>query len=327
MDVVSENSGTFLIVSFPEVVPGDATLYFIQDNHIGGIILFADHCRDQDGLKNWLADFKKTLGRPLMVAVDQEGGRVRRFGINFPMLEAPRYYGRHSLLSQYQSDLSRVCERLYEIGVNLNFIPTVDLFDTEEGHVLDTRTFSNDPQIVSQFARATIEIHHRQGLLTCAKHFPGLGRSQGDPHLVPAASNLGDDDFRKVELPPFKDSIEAGVDAVMVTHLDVPEVDNQPAIVSQKVINGWLKTDLDFSGTVVTDDLLMEGAAAFDPVERLAIRSFAAGSDILLFGQNLKRTREAYEAFSEAWYGGFFDKQRGGDATKRVDALMHKIVS
>ncbi len=326
MDVDSKNIGKLFIVSFPEKIPGDDTLYFIQDNLIGGIILFADHCRDQDSLKSWLADFKKTIGRPLLVAIDQEGGRVRRFRHSFPILEAPRYYGHKGDLSLYRSDLARVCERMYEIGINFNLVPTVDLFDSGDKHVLETRTFSDDPEVVDRFAKATIDIHKDQGLLTCAKHFPGLGRTHGDPHEVLAASDLTEDDFHKVELPPFKKAIEAGVDSIMVTHLSIPKVDDKPAIVSEKIITGWLKESLPCQEAVITDDLLMAGAADIEPVERLTIKSFAAGADLLLFGQDLKKARKAIEVFAENWHEGSFSRERQQDAAKRVDRLMKKIV-
>lgn len=327
MEVASSHCGSFLIVSFPEAIPGDDTLYFIQDNHIGGLILFSDHCRFRENLRSWLYDFKKTLKRPFIVAVDQEGGRVRRFTGGFPMLEAPRYYGHRDDLRRYQSDLARVCEQLRETGINLNLVPSVDLLDTRPGHVMDTRTFSDDPKTVAKFARATIEIHREQGLCTCAKHFPGLGRSEGDPHQVLAAAKLSEDDFREVELPPFRDAIESGVDAVMVTHLSVPDIDKRPAIISEKMIGGWLKNDLGFAGPVITDDLLMEGAADIDPVEILTIKSFAAGSDLLLFGRNLKKTREAFRSLSESWLEEKISRQRVADASKRVDMMLKKIVS
>jgi beta-N-acetylhexosaminidase len=326
MDVVSKNIGSFFMVSFPESAPGDETLYYLQDSHIGGLILFADHCRDQDSLKSWLADFKKTLNRPLLVAVDQEGGRVCRFTRGFPTLEAPRYYGHDRKLVQYRSDLARVCEKLYEIGVNINLVPTVDLLDTEKDHVLDTRTFSDDPDVVARFVKATIDIHRGQGLLTCAKHFPGLGRSRGDPHKILAASDLNDEDFRETELPPFRDAIEAGVDTVMVTHLSIPQVDDNPAIASNKIIGGWLKNQLDFNGAVITDDLLMRGASEIDSVPNLSVRSFAAGADLLLFGQELKKTREAFDRFSNHWDRGDFEVSRQEDSIKRVKTLMEKIV-
>jgi beta-N-acetylhexosaminidase len=326
MDVVSDNIGIFFIVSFPEQVPGDDTLYYIQDNHIGGIILFAEHCRHQDSLKSWLNDFKRTLNRPLLVAVDQEGGRVRRFQQGFPMLEAPRYYGHHARHSQYYSDLARVCEQLYEIGVNFNLSPSVDLMDTCDGHVMDTRTFSDNPEIVSRFARTAVAIHKDQGLLTCAKHFPGLGRSEGDPHEILSVSNLTEKDFEEVELPPFKDVIDFGVDTVMVTHLSIPDVDDKPAIISEKIIDGWLKDKLGFAGAVITDDLLMGGAANIDSAPTLASKSFAAGSDLLLFGQNLKLAKEALESFRENWHSGLFKQQRQVDAGQRVNSLMQKIL-
>jgi len=325
MEVASKHIGRFFIVSFPEDRPRDETLHFIGDNGIAGIVLFAGHCRDQDSLRSWLADFRKSLGRPFIVAVDQEGGRVRRFAHSFPSLEAPRYYGHRGRIDQYRSDLARVCERLHEIGINMNLVPTVDLFDTEPGHVLDTRTFSNDSKIVARFADETIRIHHMQGLLTCAKHFPGLGRSAGDPHEILSTVDRDAKEFWDTEIPPFRAAIESGADSVMVTHLSAPKIDDRPAVISQTIISGWLKDKLAFAGPVVTDDLLMLGASDIDPSPKLASQSFAAGADLLLFGQNFKRTRKMYRAFEEDWEGGRFEKGRKADAGKRLQALVRKI--
>jgi beta-N-acetylhexosaminidase len=325
MEVASKHIGRFFIVSFPEDKPRDETLHFINDNDISGIILFAGHCRDQDSLRSWLADFKKSLGRPLIVAVDQEGGRVRRFVHAFPPLEAPRFYGYGGRLDEFRSDLARVCERLYEIGVNLNLVPTVDLFDTEPGHVLDTRTFSSDPEIVARFADETIRIHHEHGLLTCAKHFPGLGRSAGDPHEIMSTADLDEKEFWDTEIPPFRAAIESNVDTVMVTHLSAPKIDKHPAIVSQTIISEWLRDRLAFAGPVITDDLLMRGASDIDPSPNLAAESFTAGADLLLFGQDLKKTRKMFAAFGEAWEDGKIEEARIADSGKRVQAMMDKI--
>jgi beta-N-acetylhexosaminidase len=325
MDVASKHIGRFFVVSFPEDKPRDETLHFLNDSGIGGIILFAGHCRDHDSLKSWLADFRKSLGREFLVAVDQEGGRVRRFTQGFPPLESPRYYGHSKRIDDYGSDLARVCERLYEIGININLVPTVDLLDTLPGHVLDTRTFSDDPRVVSRFAGETIQIHHIQGLLTCAKHFPGLGRSVGDPHEILSTTNHDEVSFWDTEIPPFRSAIESGVDAVMVTHLSAPRIDDRPAVVSEKIISGWLKDKLGFTGPVITDDLLMMGASDVDPSPRLAAESFAAGADILLFGQDLKKTKEMYTSFVEVWDSGGFEAARKADAWKRLQVLMRKI--
>lgn len=325
MEVASTTFGQLFLVSFVEKIPNDDTLYFIQDRGIGGVILFADHCSDVDSLKSWLADFKRTLGRPFIVAVDQEGGRVRRFTRQFPMLESPRYYGHRGRLTDYRSDLSRVCERLYEIGINLNLVPTVDLFDTEIAHVLNTRTFSDDPDVVSLFARETIRIHHEQGLLTCVKHFPGLGRSDGDPHQALSVVDIEESDFWEVEIPLFRDALENGADAIMVTHLQAPRVDDRPVLVSEKVVSGWIKERLAFDGPVITDDLLMGGASEVDASPRLAIRSFAAGADLLLFGQNLKKARDMFETFGDVWESDRFSPERKADADTRVRQLMGKI--
>jgi beta-N-acetylhexosaminidase len=326
MEVDSKKIGRFFIISFPEQIPRDDTLYFILDNRIGGIILFADHCCNIDNLRDWLTDFKKSAGNGFIVSVDQEGGRVCRFTSGFPDLEAPRYYGEGDKVDQYRSDLSRVCEKLHTIGINLNLVPTVDLMNSQKGHVLDSRTFSDDPQKVSHFAQETIAIHKVQGILTCGKHFPGLGRSIGDPHHGLTTSNLAENDFFDTELLPFKEIIDIGVDAVMVTHLSAPRIDDCPAVVSEKMICGWLKDKLNFSGPVITDDLLMAAVADIDDGGGIAERSFSAGADLLLFGQDLERTREAFDSFTNAWLANQLDRQRIVDAQGRIEEFRRKII-
>lgn len=317
--------GRFFIVSFPEPVPSERTLRYIFDNRLGGLILFADHCRDPYAVKSWLGDFVASLPYPFIVAVDQEGGRVRRFIDSFPPLQSPRLYGLAGDTNGFRADLASVCDRLRQIGVNLNLVPTVDLFDRGEGHVLDGRTFSDDAEIVARFARITIEEHHRFGLAACAKHFPGLGRCVGDPHRLLSTVDLTEEDFRRVELAPFREAVRSGVDAVMVTHLAVPRVDAAPAVVSRKIITGWLKESLSFDGPVITDDLLMLGAQQAAPLPTTAVKSFEAGADLLLFGRDMEQTRRAYDAFASAWDSGEFGPARVADARRRVGRLLNAI--
>ena len=327
MEAGSLEIGRIFLISFPENVPSDETLYFIQDKKICGIILFADHCRDQDNLKSWLKEIKASLPYQLIVAIDQEGGRVRRLKDRFPTLEAPRYYGERERYKAYRDDLSRVCERLREIGINLNLVPTIDLFDSAPNHVLDTRTFSADIDIVSGFARITIDVHREQGLLTCGKHFPGLGRSSGDPHHVLAEADLSDTDFFEKELKPFEDIIDYGVDSIMVTHLLLPQVDNNICTISEKVVKGWLRGRLGFKKAVISDDLLMDGAQKAVPLPQLAEKSLLAGMDILLFGQNIKKARETREYLTERLEENQALFTRAAEAIGRIGLFSDRIIS
>jgi beta-N-acetylhexosaminidase len=327
MEAAQPYPGRFFIVSFPESIPSDRTLRCILDNRIGGLILFAEHCRDPKSLKSWLGDFARSLSYPLIVAVDQEGGRVCRFKEGFPSLDSPRNYRIGGSADRYRTDLARVCERLQDIGVNLNLVPTVDLFDRGDGHVLDGRTFSDDPAVVARFARATIEVHHRFGILTCAKHFPGLGRSAGDPHRILSTVELTEADFREKELVPFRDAIEADIDSIMVTHLAAPNIDSVPAIISKKIMTGWLKESLGFAGPVVTDDLLMAGARQAAPPPMTAVKSFEVGADLLLFGRDLDEMRRAYDAFTSDWDLCRLDPARLVDAGLRVGRFVDKIAA
>lgn len=327
METGQSYPGRFFVVSFPEPTPSDRTLRYILDNRLGGVILFAEHCRDAKSLHGWLTDFTRSLDYPFIVAVDQEGGRVCRFTDGFPALDSPRNYRIQGDMDRYSSDLARVCDRLREIGINLNLVPTVDLFDRMEGHVLDGRAFSDDPDIVARFARVTIDVHHRFGIMTCAKHFPGLGRSTGDPHEILSTADLTEADFRRTELVPFQDAIRSGVDAVMVTHLAAPKVDDIPAIISRQIITGWLKESLAFDGPVITDDLLMSGAQQAAPLPMTAVKSFEAGADLLLFGRDLEKARQAHETFASIWESGRFDPVRINDAAYRVGRFMEKIAA
>ncbi|MCK5126009.1 MAG: glycoside hydrolase family 3 protein [candidate division Zixibacteria bacterium] len=309
-------------MSFAEDTPTDEALHFIEDNKIAGVILFANHCRDSKSLKHWLADLKKSVHRPFIVAVDQEGGRVRRFRRNFPLLESPRYYGYHDRIDEYRSDLARTCEKLYEIGINLNLAPTLDLFDSGEKHVLDTRTFSDDVNTVIKFAEITMSIHHEQGLCCCAKHFPGLGRTTGDPHQVLSAADLTEKDFFDRELKPYGEMVKSGIESVMVTHISLPKIDDAPSLISSRIISGWLKDELGFKGAVITDDLLMEGAGQIDPTPSLAGKSFNAGADFLLFGQKLKKADEMLERFSQMIEENLISGDRLADAKSRTDVFL-----
>ncbi len=319
------HGGRFFIVSFPETVPKDDTLYTILDNKLAGIILFAEHCREIDILKSWLAELRHSAAPGFLVAVDQEGGRVQRLTRRFPELEAPRYYGHHGYLDRYTSDLSRVCEKLYEIGINFNLVPTVDLFDSGQGHVLDGRTFGDDPETVVHFARATIEVHHRMGLLCCAKHFPGLGRSSGDPHIEIANTDLTTEEFKNRELKPFADCIEHDVDTIMVTHLKMPQVDEKISLYSHTVVSDWLKQDLRWSGPVISDDLLMTAAAAASSAP--AAESFAAGVDILLYGRDIDALSPALDQFTAWCQTGRISTHRVNDADKRLQWLKKRVIT
>lgn len=313
-------------MSFAEDLPRDSTLYFLQDNLIGGIILFANHCKDVQSVRHWVTDLKKSLKRPFIVAVDQEGGRVRRFRQGFPSLEAPRYYGYYENMKQYRSDLARTCEQLYEVGINCNLVPCVDLFDEGQGHVLDSRTFSDDIETVVTFAAETIRLHRANGLLTCLKHFPGLGRTTGDPHAVLSAADLDEKDFFEIELQPYQRLMDHNPDMVMVTHISLPKIDSVPSLVSEKIITGWLKKKIGFTGPVISDDLLMRGAADIDPTPGLAVKAFNAGNDILLFGQNLPRCREFFDAAIEAIEERRISPERLTDAAHRVRMCFDQLI-
>jgi beta-N-acetylhexosaminidase len=257
---------------------------------------------------------------PLLIAADFERGvSMRLYGATeFPHAMAFGATGK----PEYAEDFGRItAQESRAIGVQWNFFPIVDVNSNPANPIINTRSFGEDPQQVSDFADAYIRGAHAGGLLTTTKHFPGHGDTATDSHLGLAEVTGDLARLKAVELPPFRSAIAAGVDSVMVAHVTVPALEPDPnrvASTSPAVVTELLKHQLGFQGLVVTDALDMAALTHLyaTNIGRAAVDAFKAGNDVLIIPADL-----------DASYKAMLQAVRSGEIPEsQLDASVLKIL-
>ncbi len=276
--------GSLIICGFDETVLPANLRQLLEQGSLGGVILFARNYLTSAKLLKLTDSVRSCAQGKSIIAVDQEGGRVVRFGGDFPVFPSPRHYGERGDLDGLMNATEVTARALRQHRVNLNLVPVCDLDPGDAGHVLHSRAYSRDTQSVSTCASRQVEVLHANHVMSCAKHFPGLGSATGDPHFQVSHSNQSLDEFRRQDYLPFKAAVGAGVDMVMPTHLRAPALDEDNIVTfSHKVLHDELRSHLGFGGVIISDDLQMLGALeGIDQVEA-GIRAFLAGCDLLIY--------------------------------------------
>ncbi|MDX2432107.1 MAG: glycoside hydrolase family 3 N-terminal domain-containing protein [Bacteroides sp.] len=253
----------------------------ITKYHVGGLAFFQGDPITQAKLTNIYQDQSET---PLLVAIDGENGLGMRLKntISYPQQMALGAISDHALLHQMGEDIAWQMKRL---GVHLNFAPVADVNNNPSNPVINTRSFGEDPGNVAQKVVALSSGMQAGGLLVAAKHFPGHGDTDTDSHHSLPVVPYGRERMDSLELFPFREAIMRGLSGIMVAHLQVPGLDereNRPATVSDKVVTGLLKEELDFRGLIITDALNMKGLSHYYEPGVREVEAVKAGNDILL---------------------------------------------
>jgi beta-N-acetylhexosaminidase len=261
---------------------------------------------------------------PLLMAADYERGLSMRLnGVTiFPHAMAFGAAGKPELAEKFGRI---VAEESRAIGVEWNLFPDADVNSNPANPVINTRSFGEDPNQVGAMASAYIRGARGAGLLTAAKHFPGHGDTATDSHLGVAAVNRSKDQIEQIDLPPFRASISAGADAVMVAHVTAPALEPDPkkvATTSETVVTQILKNQLGFNGLVITDAMDMSGLTRVYPegasaaAGHAAVDAIKAGNDMLLLPSDL-----------DGAYNGLLNAVHNGEISeKRLDESVLKVL-
>ncbi len=256
----------------------------IRQGEVGGVILFARNVENPGQLRRLVATLHAAAPAesPLLVSIDQEGGRVQR--LRAPWTEWPpmRALGERDRPQETRALGAALGRELADLGIDLDFAPVVDVDTNPDNPVIGDRSFARTPDAVGRHAIALIEGLHAEGVATCAKHFPGHGDTEVDSHLALPRVDHSLERLREIELPPFRAAAAAGVASVMTAHVIVSVLDaERPATLSPSVLS-LLRQEIAYDGVVFSDDLDMAAIADyFTPGEatRLALE---AGCDALL---------------------------------------------
>jgi beta-N-acetylhexosaminidase len=321
--------GSFLVAGFSGLTAPPLLEKLILEEDLGGVILFSRNMKSPEQVQELCVRLQhlksKVSSIPLLIAVDQEGGFVTRFpeGIKpIPCAWAQKKGGR----IEWTRELYEITgQRLKNLGINCNFAPVLDVVRENTPSIIGIRSFSSDPDKVAKFGLAAVTGTHTAGILSCGKHYPGLGRALLDPHqklpVIPASKrSLLDND-----LVPFKKIIPKGLYLLMTSHACYPAFGDKslPATFSSKINSDLLRKRLHYNGVLICDDLEMGAIAALWPLEEAAILALCSGADMLMICHNLDKVPAVIRAVKKGLQGNTLPKIQMLQSRIRINRMFH----
>lgn len=258
----------------------------VQAGHVGGLIFMQGTPEAQATQNN---TFQKLAKVPLLIGMDAEWGLgMRLTGVkDLPRAMMTGATMDTALAYRLGEAIAAQCKRM---GVHINFGPVVDVNNNPRNPIINARSFGENKEMVTRLGIAYMRGLQDNGIMACAKHFPGHGDTETDSHKDLPTINKTLQELEALELYPFRRLIDAGVQSIMVAHLDIPALEKEPHIpttLSYNTISNYLKTKMGFDGLVFTDALNMDGVAKYFEPGDVDLRAFLAGNDVLLFSQDV----------------------------------------
>ena len=265
----------------------------INHPNTGAVILFSRNYQDPEQVTELINQIRAARNGDILIAVDQEGGRVQRFQRGFTRLPPAVSYAQSPELAESAGWL--MAAELLAVGVDFSFAPVLDI-DCGVSEIIGNRSFSTDPALATRLSSLFRKGMNEAGMAATGKHFPGHGAVALDSHLTLPIDERDLDSIRAKDLLPFKQLIEEGLEGIMPAHVVYPKIDPNPAGFSPFWIQQILRKELNFNGTVFSDDLSMEGAASVGDFPERARLAQLAGCDMILVCNNPAAAEQVLEA-------------------------------
>ena len=332
----AQQVGQRVIWSYPGLTPPRVLLDAIRAGLVGGVIFFGENIdrNNRSQIQMVTRDLARAqsdsgVGYPLLVMTDQEGGVVQRLSGAPGISEKQVGQSLHPVATATSMGTGAALD-LLDAGVNCNLAPVLDVF-RQSGNFDDRfgRSYSMDPVVCGQCGAASISAQQKLGVVTTAKHFPGLGAATVDQNtdLGPVVLDVSAADLRNIDELPFRYAIDAKVDMVMTSWATYPALDpDLPAGISTTIVQGELRDRLAFRGVTITDALEAGALEAFGDTGQRAVRAAAAGMDIVLCSaRDVAQGQDAVDALQAAVADGRLDAGGARDSLKRVLSLRRHL--
>jgi beta-N-acetylhexosaminidase len=317
----SRTSGQFFVFGFEGTFPPVGFLDLIEKRNLGGVILFSGNVESPGQISEALKELKSRSKHPLFVMIDQEGGRVNRITKDFPVFPSNEFYGNRKDEDGIFKAYKTTARELARLGINVNLAPVVDVLTNPSNAVLKERSFGEDPALVARMSQLAVEAIKSEDLLACAKHFPGIGDIDIDPHSDLPVNSNSKERFERVDFVPFKASISSEVNMIMSTHVLCPGLDSKgPASLSKVICTDILRKELGFEGILITDDMQMGAIRKKGELAEACKQAFLAGNDLILVCDGFEEQIQLLEHFEKQ----VADRKI---SEERLNSSLNKILS
>jgi beta-N-acetylhexosaminidase len=310
------------IAGFESGSASEADLFKLIQQGLGGVILFSRNLPDLDTVLDQnqrLIDASRK--RPLVISIDQEGGRVQRLGAPFLQLPPMRVFGQGADAGLCRRAGLQLGRELAAAGFGMDFAPVMDVDTNPANPVIGDRAFADDPLLVARLGAAFGTGLQEAGVAAVAKHFPGHGDTHVDSHLGLPVVERDLARLRSVELAPFAEAVRQGLSGIMLAHLLVPALDEKlPSSLSESVYR-LARDELHFKGLLVSDDLEMKAVADDPGVVPAAVASIRAGADGVLICHRPELTARAIDESVRAVERGEISRAAIEASNRRWDEL------
>lgn len=309
---LQEKIGQLLMAGFEGTQVSEREVSLIEDYHIGGFIFFGRNITNEEETRNLIHELKTIKSDSpvqLFIGVDEEGGPVSRLsGIyrNLPPQSSLGESGDPEISYEYGSIQG---EKLRRLGFNVNFSPVLDVDSNPNNPVIGNRAISNDPSLVAQLGIQVWKGIGDQGVVPVGKHFPGHGDTDVDSHTLLPVIEKSREELDETELVPFQASVDQGIPALMVGHLLIPALDQEPASLSEGIMEDLLRDEMGFRGVLFSDDLTMGAITDRMSVSEAAVDFIGAGGDVALICHGETEVMEAFKAIEAAVRDGIISEE------------------
>ncbi len=319
-----------VMAGFDGHIANDHAKRLIRDFRVQSLILFKRNVDTPAQIAELIRELQllakdAAYERPLLIAIDQEGGRVQRLRAPWTVWPPIRRLGELDSEELTRAMAKAMAAELKACGIGLDFAPVMDVDTNPQNPIIADRSFSRDPEQVGRLGTAFIEALQGEGIAACAKHFPGHGDADKDSHLDLPVIEHSRSRLEEVELLPFRKAIAASVATIMTAHIMVKELDEKvPATLSPAVVQTLLRGELGYKGVIVADDLEMKAVSATWPYEISGVLAAAAGCDLLPVCEHEDAQVAVIESLVRAEESGELRKRDIDDALLRIEAMIDK---
>ena len=288
-----------LMISIDGMTLSSSDKDLIRNRHVGGIILFTRNFHSQSQIEELCSEIKN-IKNNIIIAVDQEGGRVQRFNGEYTQLPSMQVLGDYCISNNdysFAADVGWLMSlELIASGVDISFAPVLDV-DKNTSSIIGNRSFSNKPQNVVDIASHFIQGMSEAGMKATGKHFPGHGGIKEDSHIAEPIDIRSHNELMDTDLKPFIE-LKDKLSAVMTAHITYPDIDNVCVSFSKIWLKNVLQNNIGFNGVIFSDDLTMKGAGNTSMDEK-AIKALNAGCDMVLVCNDYKGANSVINRFEK----------------------------